>query len=409
MSSTSTPKQLEVQAAPNQIEILWETHRRKFWGLAVVVCGIICVFYGIKYFNQKQVDAKWTQFAAASLLQPGYSNNDLKVPEAYAQFGYTRTAMALGELGADLLKQLNKTDEAALEKAVAEADGEHKPYFILLQARKAMLSRKWDQADALLSKLASDYPNHSLVKSGDYPVQARERVKEKDPDPKEPVDPNKKPEWVAAKAGSVVSLLREQIAEAKSYQAPDHFQKAAIPSDAPKYKIEFSGSYGSVVIALFDKLAPEHCKAIKDLVEKKHWDKMCVDEVERVKEPKERLQMHFGFASTREADRSKWNTTDKSEAEVAFETTNLSHFPGAVCCRPGADDKSQADRLWITGSDLGGLPGMDGERVVIGYVVEGLENIEKICRAGLTNQQEEEAGRGRPTDRIEIVSITAVQ
>lgn len=284
-----------------------------------------------------------------------------------------------------------------------------RPYLLLLQARKAMLSRKWDQADAVLAKLAADYPNHTLVKSGDYPVQAREPVKQKDPDPKEPVDPNKKPEWVAPKAGSIVSLLREQIAEAKNYQAPEHFQKPAIPADAPKYKIEFSGSYGSVVIALFDKLAPEHSKAIQGLVEKKHWDKMCVDEIERAKEPKERLQLHFGFASTREADRSKWNTTDKSEAEVAFEATNLSHFPGAVCCRPGTDDKSQADRIWITASDLAGAYGMDGERVVIGYVVEGLENIEKICRATLTNQQEEEAGRGRPSDRIEIVSVTAVR
>ena len=135
--------------------------------------------------------------------------------------------------------------------------------------------------------------------------------------------------------------MREQIAAARDYSTPEHFQKPEIPADATKVVIEFEG-YGNVTIALMPQ-APKHEEKFLALVDENFWDGQNVDEIQRDGESawsKRPMQLHFGFASTKEADRTKWVKTDASEHQIAFEETGLSHFPGAVSARAGEDGKS---------------------------------------------------------------------
>ena len=175
------------------------------------------------------------------------------------------------------------------------------------------------------------------------------------------------------------------------------------PADATKVKFELSGGYGSFVVALMPQ-APRHREAFLKLVEQGYWKDLAIDEIRRApKNRKQAQELHFGLESTRGADdRSKWTDTEASKNQVDFEDSNLSHFSGAVSGRNAADGKSCADRLWISVEDA---PDHDGDRVVFGYVVEGLENLKKVCEAPMTTQEEEQ-GIGKPSDTIRVTSVT---
>jgi cyclophilin family peptidyl-prolyl cis-trans isomerase len=59
--------------------------------------------------------------------------------------------------------------------------------------------------------------------------------------------------------------------------------------------------------------------------------------------------------------------------------------------------------MWVTLDDN---PFQDGERVVFGYVTEGLEVLRTICGLPFSSQQEEERGSGRLQDVVRIVKVT---
>ena len=284
---------------------------------------------------------------------------------------------------------------------MAVATAAQRPFFLIAIARKAVLGANWERAESALQELESKYPDHSLVKTSDYPIQVREEAKVEQ---KVVATPNKKPELRPALKGSAVAMIREQIAAARGYAPPIQFARIEVPADAAKIKFEFSSGYGSIVVALMPQ-ATNHCEAIKKLAQEGFWKDIAVDEIKRparfLRQP---MELHFGFESTKEDDRTKWKTTDPSKNPVDFEASELSHFAGAVSARNEAEGKSCADRLWIAVDDA---PRYDGERVVVGYVVEGLDNLKRICEATLSSQ-DEERGQGRPTENIRVTSVTVL-
>ena len=270
-----------------------------------------------------------------------------------------------------------------------------------------MQERNWERADKALADLESKFPKHSLVVSTSYPVQVREEVKKEEKDDTAPR--NKKPELKPQRAGSPVSLLREQIASAKAFAPPTHFAKPEIPADSTKVKFDFSDG-SSITIALMMAKAPKQCAEFLNLVKREggpFWVGLSIDEIRRngtgmARHPK---QFHLGFETTKEAERSKWTKTTPSQHLVDFEANDLSHFEGAVAARAEADGKSSADRFWVCGEDAAEE---DGSRVVFGYVVDGLANVKKICEASMS-AQEDEAGIGLPADKVTVTAVAVVQ
>jgi len=391
--------------SPNQIELIWERHRRTVWVVVVLLLGALGANYAVRYFNQRAIDGVWSGFVAETRLDGVYASTPgSKLP------AQQRALQAYQKLASDLFDEIAKGDVASWEKALPGADPAQKPYLLWFIAAKSVQTKDWDRAERALKDLEAGFPNHSLVVGSDYPVQIRADVKEpEEAKPAPAPKPKKEVGLQPAKSGSAVAMMRDQIARERSFTPPAQFQKPQIPSDAKRIKVTLSGSYGSFTIALMEKEAPEHCKKVLALAQANHWKGMNVDEIHRPSAMysfSKTMELHFGLESSRDSDRSKWLATDPSKEQIAFENNDLSHFAGAVAARAEGDDKSAADRWWIVANDAAAT---DGSRVIFAYVVDGLDTITKVCEATMSSQQEEESGRGKPSENITIESVEIVQ
>ncbi|MGK0299159.1 MAG: cyclophilin family peptidyl-prolyl cis-trans isomerase [Planctomycetota bacterium] len=375
--SATPPATLEGTEAPNPFEVLWDRYKSL---IVTVVTAILLALIGNTvwtYMEQDAVSEEWSKFTVSIGLGESYVD--------------------VASASDSLSEALKDIELAELESSLAEASDPQKPYFLLAIARKAMMTSNWDRAESALAAIESGYPKHDLVSVTKDAMQTRDPQKL---DPDEPTPTEFK--WEDPVEGSVVTLMRQQIASAKVFTTPESFAKPEIPADAKKVKITL-GDYGSFTIALMPN-APVHVAAlIKLLTDSPEWFMgVAVDEVHRSTNTREiPYAMHFGFQSTKDDTRSKWSTTEPSENIIEFEKTGLSHFAGAVSARPEAEGKSCCDRLWISVDDEANL---DGSRVVFGYVVEGLEDLRKVCETGLDIQADEQ-GQGQPTENIRITAV----
>lgn len=380
----ASPPKLEGTVSPSQIEFLWERYKR----LVQVIVGALLVAmlanYGWKYLQQRETDAKWSNFAASIGLEKSYTD--------------TKNPM---ESLADLVAGVSAE---SLDKAKQGADAATKPLVLLAIARQAIGTGQWDRAEQALKDLEAGFPNHPFVQSSDYPVQVREAIKPEGDDADRA--PNQKPEFKPAKAGSMVGLMREQIAAARQYTPPAHFAKVEPPADAKKVKFKLTGDR-SFTIALMPQ-TPLHQEKFLELAKANFWLGIHINEIQRPGDgfaQGQPRQLHFGYESTKDLDRSKWSTTDPSKNAIEFEKANLSHFAGAVAARTGADGKSEVDRIYIVGDDASS---QDESRVVFGYVVEGLEVVQALCDEAMS-AQEATMGRGRPSENIAIEAIEVLE
>ena len=387
MTSTPPPTAAPTQA-PNAIELLWERYKSLANVIMLAIVVALGINYGLAYMERKSNDEKWSKFSASVGLEKAYVD---------MTSGFT-----------SLTEQLPSLDAAQLQAELARADAAQKPYVHLVLARRAILDKNWAEAEAQLATLEKGYPNHSLVRASKYPIQSRDLVKKDKDEAAKPAPERDEPEWKPAMEGSALTLMRAQIEAAKVFAEPAHFAKPQIPADATKVKFELSNNYGSFTIALLPQ-APLHREAFLKLAqgENPFWKGLAIDEIRRPTKTLKKLprELHLGLASTKDDDRTKWSDKEPSTNLVDFEKNSLSHFAGAVSARNEADGKSCADRLWIAVDDT---PRYDGERVVFGWVVEGLDSLQKVCEATMS-AQEEEQGRGKPSDTIRVTAVTVLQ
>ncbi|MEZ6036843.1 MAG: peptidylprolyl isomerase [Planctomycetota bacterium] len=371
---------MEGTHAPSPFEMLWDRYR----SLIITVVGAVLLALvgnqGWRIYSQSQVDAKWSTFAVSLGMATSYTD----VSKAYDS----------------LAESLGGIELSALEKGMASADAQQKPYYLLAIARKAIIDSDLDRAEKALGELESGYPKHVLVAAKVNAMQSRER--EEEPENATPAQ-KAKLGWQPPREGSVVTLMREQIASARGFKLPASFTKPEIPADARKFKLEF-GEMGSVTIAL---MSGQHADTVWELVKQPEggfWKGQAVDEIQRSTDnnPGQPAMLHLGYASTKDEDITKWTTTEPSEHQLDFEDNHLSHFAGALSASEEGEDKSCADRFWICVDDA---VQYDDQRVVFGYVVEGLDVLRTICESTLS-AQDEARGRGRPEQVIRVTAVT---
>jgi len=381
--SATPPSTIQGTETPSPFEVLWDRYRTL---IIVVIAAILLAVVGNALWTrmeQGKRDEKWSAF-----------NASIGVTGAY-------TDIAKG--GQGLSEALEDVELSSLESALAGADDGQKPYYQLAIARKAMLEKDWDRAEQALSSIESDYPQHVLVAVKKDAVQTRDEEK-----PEKDEAPRTELKFVDPVEGSIVSLMRKEIAAARDFVTPKAFEKPAVPEDAKKVKIAF-GDFGSFTIALTGD-AKKHQEKFLELVTKDegaHFKDIAVDEVRRPTEriPFQPMAVHFGFESTKKDDRSEWTTTEPSNNVLDFEDSGLSHFNGAVSFRPEAEGKSCADRLWISIDDEFDE---DGSRVILGFVVDGMDVLRAIADTGLS-ANEEEQGRGRPIENIRVTEVGVLE
>ena len=375
--SATPPSNLVGTQSPSSFEVLWERYKSLIMTIIAALLLALVGNYAWQYSDQKALDEKWSQFNVSIGLEETYTETS-----------------ALFKPMDEILEGL---EWSGLEAAMNGADDSQRPYFMLAKARKAMNEEKWAEAADHLATLKQSYPDHPLVVVSKSPIQSRD-LKEFD-EGEEPDEPMPEP----ALEGSAVSLMLAEIEKAKGFQLPASFQKSEVPADAKKVKFTF-GDYGSVTFALMPS-APEHSKKFLELAQQDggFWKDVAVDQIQRATDTNKRIvtAMHFGYTSTKDDDRTSWSTKEPSEHLLDWEETGLSHFEGAISANAEADGKSCADRIWVQVDDN---PANDGQRVVFGYVVEGLEVIQEICEAGMS-AEEEDRGNGRPTENIRVTEV----
>jgi len=370
--------------APGQIELLWDRYRSLAYVVVLAILGALGVNYALKYLEGRKTDTTWSSFAANLGLSAAYTDQ-LKAMEG-------------------LSESLANVEVEKLRAALDAATPDQKPFVLHALARRAVLDRDWAAAEGHLAALEQGFPNHSLVRRTPHPVQVQEVVPPPPGQAPTPARPTKE-DLEPAQEGSVVAAMRAQIEQAKAFQLPSSFSKPEIPTGATKVKFDLSGDFGSFTIALMPD-APRHGEAFKKLAETKFWEGLAVDEIRRpVKNIKQPRELHVGFESTKADDRDQWKVTDPSSHIVEFEKNGLLHFAGAVSARNEADGKSCADRFWVAVDDAWQH---DGERVVFGFVVEGLENLKRVCEAAMPTAQDEERGIGRTLDAIRVTAVTVL-
>src|SRR5262245_42435369 len=107
--------------APSQIEFLWERYRSLIWLVMLAIAAALGINYGLKYFNQRAIDEKWSGFAAAVNLDNQYV--------AAPGFG----------IPSGLAEDLQAKDLAALEAALPKSEEAQKPFVLLAIARRAAM------------------------------------------------------------------------------------------------------------------------------------------------------------------------------------------------------------------------------------------------------------------------------
>ncbi|MGE3173322.1 MAG: peptidylprolyl isomerase [Planctomycetota bacterium] len=396
--SASLPKTLDGSQAPTALELLWERHKKTvkavFWLLALALLG----YYGWQYYQRKLEDQKWSAFAASTHLRTIYSPEEL-------DFRAAQTSSAM----TDLSDQLASASPAEFQQAYDKADESQKPFFLWLMAIRGARSGDYAAGLEAARKLQSQYPNHPLCVESPYPVQVRKEKEAEEGEEKDKASAaSEGPELEPAVHGSTVGLLIQSLEAAQSYTPPPQFSKPTIPDDAPRYRVNLDGEYGSFTIALMTKEAPKICAKFEELVQQNYWSGIKVDEITRIGKEQAWMQpvkqFHFGFEVTKtEENRSEWDTSKASPEEhtVSGEFPSLSHFEGAVAAR-WRTDKSEVDHLFVVTTDS---PIFDMGRQVFAYIVEGLDNAKAVTEVSFARAEDEQRGRGLPAENITITSI----
>lgn len=432
MTETLPPRTEGQIGAPNPIEMFWDKNRRAILALLVVLCLALAGSYAWQYMQQAERDDRWSTFATAANFDEAYSvdgstANTLRNPELdrmLVQFSPGWMPGPIGyavrtnqELLTKLEDHLDNASTADLQRGREQLKGTvAEPLLIWIQANRAAVEHRYDEALAHLTELEQGFPSHFLTRPSPYPVQFRPPVeKEKKPGeakPPEQKNPGKqpKPELVAPVTGkSPVALLREQIETEKSFRTENPRLFEAPEPDAQPTAV-VTTSEGVFKIRFYSQAAPAAVESFLKLAREGWFDKMRVHEVKRKGTSSDPFaagdrpsEFAFGLPASREDDRGKWVTTDKSTAILDFPDTSLSHFPYMVSFAPEADGKSSGERVWINSTDASRQ--YDGDRIVFGRVVEGQDVVDRITQTLFATTAEDERGEGKPRDNIEITSI----
>jgi cyclophilin family peptidyl-prolyl cis-trans isomerase len=146
-------------------------------------------------------------------------------------------------------------------------------------------------------------------------------------------------------------------------------QPTAMPYKDPENTILLETSQGGpVVIQLRPDLAPKTVARIKELVRKKFYDGIIFHRV------------IDGFMA--QTGDPKGDGTGGSGQHLAAEFSKEHHGRGAVSMARAADPDSADSQFFIVTADSGFL---DGQYTIFGYVITGIENIDKLAKGSRAN------------------------
>jgi cyclophilin family peptidyl-prolyl cis-trans isomerase len=328
-----------VTLAPLQEKSALETFVQQYWKHALAL--VLAITLGILFAHQRSQAARaeravgWDTIATRASVDP-----------------FTRTLQADPETWAALAQELK--DKGA------------GPWARLMQAKRLVDDRKYDEAAAALAQLRADYPAHPLVTDS----------------------------WRASDQDSglsLVALIEKRLQDRASWESarPNLFANPPPEEGAPKLAIKTSK--GEVVVALYPAKAPQHVAKFLELVDAKHFDGMAVHEVAAGQ------SFSAGDPNTKGDDTATWGLGGR-DLVLPFETSGLHHFAGALSAEAGATAKESLGGLFSIFAADSLLD--DDTRVVFGVVESGLDVVRQIAAA-----ETDPTAPTRPKEAIRILSV----
>jgi len=390
-------------AAPNPLELFWEQHKKPILAVGLVLLAGVAAFYLKRHYDTVQRNLAASRFHFVTGL-------DQLITSATP----SRTRQFL-ELDLDLA-QVNL---AELDDYIAnEAKGTlYEPWAIWVAANSQLAQGDPKDAEARLNKLKGSFPKHVLCSKTDYPPQVRIPV-EKDKDKKkadeDKPDPQEKPDLKPPGAGSPVERLLLTIASNRKFREQHLTLFEAPKPDGAVVDLLLNDT--KVVVRLYKEAAPAHTSHFLKLVKDGFYNGQKVYKIQKdpadSRRQREPQLLHLGLAKTKETnDTTEWDraAVEPSKTTLDFPTTEqlkkLSFFPGMLAVENEKDGKTSGERVFLTANDC--ASSMDGDYVILGKVVSGLEELQDLVRtAGFTSGDEDKAGVGKPATAIEI-SITS--
>ena len=252
-----------------------------------------------------------------------------------------------------------------LQALAGREKGNHAaPWALYIAATSAVNERKYEEAKRALAKLRAEYPEHQLVKDTFLVDDAEGAL-------------------------SVVDRLDRRIDAQMTLvgSRPALFENPALPPDAPRVRLKTDR--GDIVVGLYSALAPKHADNFLKLVSE---GKYAGTKFHRVMSG---AMIEGGDPNSVAGDPSTWGQGG-SEAKLDKEENELKHFPGVLAAskEPG-DEKSSGTQFLIT---TGSAHYLDGQNVVFGTVLEGMDIVHQIERSKLVE------GTMRPEDPVTIQS-----
>lgn len=256
-------------------------------------------------------------------------------------------------------------DPAALQALAGEMkDAAAAPWALYLAALSALDRKEFDAAQSALDELRSAYPQHPLVTTL-YPFRE-----------------NAAPQSIPDHLEGIVRGQRTW-----EEQHPNLYENPAPPADAPRVRITTDA--GPIVVALYPEKAPKHVQNFLKLCEEGFYNGIAFHRVVPG------FMVQAGDPNSKEADASLWGQGGPGY-NVEAEKNDLLHFSGYLsAAKKRGETESSGSQFFITTASANHL---DGEHVVFGKVLEGMETVHAI-EDGATVE-----GTDRPVNPIRIES-----
>lgn len=251
---------------------------------------------------------------------------------------------------------------AVADQVVGSSAG---PWALYLAATAFVGDQKFDDAKQQLARIRREYPTHSLVV---------------DPVASEPDAPRM----------SLIDGLEARVDAQIAWrtQHPTLFANPAPAATATKVKV--NTDRGSFVLALYTDLAPVHCENFTRLAREGTYNGMKIHRVIADS------LVQAGDPNTTKEDVTAWGTGEVG-APLPAEHNTLKHFPGALAAARLPNSKqSSGSQFYVS---VGENHKFDGDYVVFGTVVEGLDVVKQISESKVV------AGTERPETPIVIQSV----
>ncbi len=195
------------------------------------------------------------------------------------------------------------------------------------------------------------------------------------------------------KDGASATLLDHMTsrieAESNFHKKAQIYSNPELPAEHAK--IEFNTSRGRIVLGLYTDLAPLHANNMVKLASEGFYDGTLFHRINSGQ------FMQGGDPNTKEGEPDTWGLGGPGY-KIPQEKNNLKHVEGAVAAAKtsGATDSS-GSQFYITSTPMHNQ--FDGQYVVFGVVLEGLDIVKEVTAA-----ETEEGNPERPLEPVKIES-----